>query len=404
MQTRIHPALAARDDVRRADEILRSCVHCGFCTAVCPTYQLLGDELDGPRGRIYLIKDMLEQNSITPRVTQHIDRCLTCRSCESACPSGVEYGWLLDIGRDIIAEKTSPKLPWRIMSAALRAVVPRPRLFTLLLRLGQVVRPLLPPFLKDNVPRRAPVRRYDTRVPAPPAKRVVILQGCVQRGATPNVNRALEFLLGLHEIAFEYVAGEGCCGAVDLHLSAHAVAVRRMKSLIDRLLPLLDSVDAVVSTASGCGLTIKEYPRVIGNDPEYGDKARRVAASVVDASELLEDLAFDCEPAVVAFQAPCSLQHGRRIVGKVEGILRRAGMRLTAVPEPHLCCGSAGTYSFMQPKLAGRLRQRKLAALASGSPELIATANVGCQVHLGAKSDIPVVHWLELLADRVRRK
>lgn len=402
MQTRIHPELAGRPDVQQADDILRSCVHCGFCTAVCPTYQLLGDELDSPRGRIYLIKDMLEANAVSEQTTQHIDKCLTCRACETACPSGVRYGWLLDIGRGIIAEKTRPRLAWRVMASGLRAVVPRPLLFTLLLRLGQSVRSLLPSFIRNSVPRYQPVRQYKARPLNAPGKRVIILQGCVQRAATPNVNRALEYLLSLHNIGFQYVAGEGCCGAVDLHLAAEDVAERRMKDLIDRLTPLSDSVAAIVSTASGCGLTIKEFPQVLSKDPVYGDLSRKLAKKVVDASEFLEGFSFDCEPARVAFQSPCSLQHGSRLPGKVEAILTRAGMQLTQVPESHLCCGSAGTYSFMQPALAGRLRDRKLAALGSDSPEVIATANVGCQVHLGAKSDIPVVHWLELLADRTR--
>ena len=402
MQTKIHPSLAGRPDVQKADEILRSCVHCGFCTAVCPTYQMLGDELDGPRGRIYLIKDMLESNSITEQSTRHLDRCLTCRSCETACPSGVRYGWLLDIGRGIIAEKTTPGVGWRMLATGLRMVVPRPGLFTFLLRLGQVFRPLLPPFLKNTVPLKQPVRQYPVRRVEKPVKRVAILQGCVQRGATPNVNRALEFLLSINNIAHVYIEGEGCCGAVDLHLSAHQVAARRMKDLVDRLMAIDDSVDAILSTASGCGLTIKEYPQVLGDDPVYGDLARHLATRVKDASEFLEDVEFDCEPARVAFQSPCSLQHGSRLGGKVEGILGRAGMELTTVPEPHLCCGSAGTYSFMQPKLANRLRDQKLDALMSGSPEIIATANVGCQVHLGTRSELPVVHWLELLADRSR--
>lgn len=402
MQTNIHPDLEQIPAVQEADRILRSCVHCGFCTAVCPTYQMLGDELDGPRGRIYLIKEILEENRVTRDVTQHIDRCLTCRACEAACPSGVEYGWLLDIGRDLIAERSRPRLTWRIMASGLRAVVPRPALFTALLRLGQGVRALLPRFLKDAVPAYRAVRKYDLRPVAKPTLHVAILQGCVQRAATPNVNKALEFLLSVNDVAFEYIEGEGCCGAVDLHLSAHDVAVDRMKDLLDRLWAKRDTLDAIISTASGCGLTIKEYPRVIGDDPVYGERAQAMADKVVDASEFLEAFTFDCEPAVVAFQSPCSLQHGRRLGGKVEGILRRAGMTLTEVPEPYMCCGSAGTYSFMQPALANQLRERKLAALLSGSPEVIATANVGCQVHLGAKSALPVIHWLELVADRIR--
>ncbi|HKI73933.1 MAG TPA: glycolate oxidase subunit GlcF, partial [Pseudomonadales bacterium] len=340
MQTKIHPDLIGLQEITEADRILRSCVHCGFCTAVCPTYQMLGDELDGPRGRIYLIKDMLEENRVSRDATRHIDRCLTCRACEAACPSGVEYGWLLDIGRAFIAERQKPRLTWRVMAAGLRAVVPRPALFTSLLRLGQSVRALLPPSLKNTVPQRQKVRAYPVSTTSAPAGQVVILQGCVQRATTPNVNRAFEYLLSLNNIGFQYAPGEGCCGAVDLHLSAHDAAVDRMKALIDRLWPYIDNVDAIVSTASGCGLTIKEYPRVIGDDPVYAERAARIAEKVVDASEFLADVTFECEPAVVAFQSPCSLQHGRRLDGKVESILRRAGMTLTEVPEPYMCCGS----------------------------------------------------------------
>jgi len=402
MQTRIHPQLAARPEIVEADRILRSCVHCGFCTAVCPTYQLLGDELDGPRGRIYLIKDLLEEARMSPVAAAHIDRCLTCRACETACPSGVQYGRLLDIGKGVMAETVRPGLTDRTVGWLLRAVVTRPRAFSLLLAMGQAVRRFMPASIRKAVPGRQPVRHYPRRRAARPASRVVILEGCVQRAATPNVNRALEFLLGIHDIGFEYVAGEGCCGAVDYHLSAHAAGIARMKSLVDRLLPVAAEVDAIVSTASGCGLTIKEYPRVLAGDPVYAERARRVAEKVLDASEFLAGLEFDCEPARVAFQSPCSLQHGQRLVGVVEGVLERAGLELVPVREGHLCCGSAGSYSIMQPELANRLRERKVAALEENSPEFVVTANVGCHMHLQSSVRVPVLHWLELIADRVR--
>lgn len=407
MQTHIHPELANRPDVQDADRILRSCVHCGFCTAVCPTYQLLGDELDGPRGRIYLIKDLLEDNEISSRATAHLDRCLTCRSCETACPSGVEYGHLLDIGRGLIAEKNTPGLVNRIMSAMVRLVVPRPALFGVLINIGQWFKPLMPAMLRNSIPAVLPVRHYPRenagREDAASGKgHVLVLKGCVQRSTTPNVNKAFEYLLARQGVSIEYLADEGCCGAVDYHLSAHDVGVSRMKAMIDRLLPTLERVDAIVGTGSGCCLTVKEYARVLAHDPDYAEKARRVASKVLDASEYLAQFEFNCAPVRVAFQSPCSLQHGQKLGGRVEAILTKAGLELTPVNEPHLCCGSAGTYSIMQPKLANELRDRKLANLAAGQPEVIATANVGCQLHLHALAEVPVVHWIELLADRAR--
>ncbi len=356
--------------MREADAILRSCVHCGFCTAVCPTYQLLGDELDGPRGRIYLIKDMLEDNDISRRSTAHIDRCLTCRACETACPSGVRYGRLVDIGRGIIAEKSKPGPRVRMLGGLLRWVVPEPGRIGPLLRLGQFVRNLLPAVLRRQIPAPQPPPHYPmtTRTFE---KRVIVLQGCVQRAATPNVNAALEYLLATKEIGVEYLDDEGCCGALDYHLAgsgAQAAGKQRMRALIDSLYARLGDVDAIVSTASGCGVTVKEYPEVLATDEAYRDKARAVADKCVDASEYLGELNFEARPRRVAFQAPCSLQHGQRINGVVEDILDRAGFELVPVREGHLCCGSAGTYSLLQPALSRQLRARKLEALADGRP------------------------------------
>lgn len=404
MQTRIHPDLLARPEIVEADAILRSCVHCGFCTAVCPTYQLLGDELDGPRGRIYLIKDLLERDDIDRDVTVHIDRCLTCRACETACPSGVRYGRLLDIGRNMITEKVTARLRTRVLGAALRSVVPSPSRLMPLLRLGQIARPLLPRALRRHVPERRAVADYPSASEAP-EKRVIVLRGCVQRAATPNVNRALEYLLSTQRVGVDCVEEEGCCGALDYHLGlagAHEAGMARMRALIDALYPRLGTVDAIVSTASGCGVTVKEYGEIFSTDDEYRDKAKAIAAQCVDASEYLARFDFRVpRRRRIAFQSPCTLQHGQQLAGAVEKILDAAGFELLPVAEAQLCCGSAGTYSILQPALSRRLLSNKLVALTANDPEVIATANVGCQLHLQAATAIPVMHWVELLANEI---
>ncbi|MFT4631341.1 MAG: glycolate oxidase iron-sulfur subunit [Candidatus Azotimanducaceae bacterium] len=405
MQTNIHPELALRKDVIEADEILRSCVHCGFCTATCPTYQLLGDELDGPRGRIYLIKNLLEDNAITPDSAAHLDRCLTCRACETTCPSGVRYGRLLDIGKGLIAEQgVSTRWTKRIISRLLRVVVPNAYLFGPLLQLGQWFRPLLPRSLSRHIPRISD-KTYPANtaysLQAPPTRRVLVLQGCVQKSATPQVNRALSHLLGVHHVATEYLNEESCCGSLDHHLAAHEAALVRMRRLIDQIEPRLAQVDAIVSTASGCGVTLKEYPDLLQDDPVYGPKAALVYAKLMDVSELLCDYSFECRPARVAFHAPCTLQHGQKITGKVEQILSSAGFELNAVQDSHLCCGSAGTYSILQAGISESLLENKLASLQAQKPEVIATANIGCQLHLQSAAEVPVVHWVELLADNL---
>ncbi len=397
MQTSIHPDLQAMPIVAEANEILRRCVHCGFCTATCPTYQLLGDELDGPRGRIYLIKNLLEENTIDEKAVQHLDRCLTCRACETTCPSGVQYGRLLDIGREIVAPRIHRPFIVRLKTHILRLVVPRRYLFEPLLRLGQMVRSFMPSSIKQQIPKKSVPLHGNLVKPGLIEKPVLLLQGCVQRSTTPNTNQALENLLAVQGVGTIYLEGEECCGALDYHLSAHEAGLNRMRKLIDLILPKLDEVDYVVSSASGCGVTLKEYPIYLANDPDYAAKARRVAAATADVSALLSRYQFDCHHIQVAVHTPCSLQHGQSIDGEIEKILAGAGMTLVATREPHLCCGSAGTYSIMQPKLSEALRRRKLNALAQDAPDCIVTANVGCQLHLQSDTSLPVLHWVELL-------
>ena len=396
MQTNIHPELVGKGRITEAEEILRSCVHCGFCTATCPTYQLLGDELDGPRGRIYLIKNLLETNSIDDQSVTHLDRCLTCRSCETTCPSGVKYGRLLDIARGLMV--TRVRRPWRkeTLSRLLRWTTPNARVFGALLRLGQLFRPILPAVIASKIPLKQPSVRRDISSTAQANKTVILLQGCVQRAATPGVNEAIEDLLQVSGYAVRYLTDEGCCGGLDYHLSDHETGVLRMQALVDKLYPELDSIEAIVSSASGCGVTIKEYPEIL--DGQYADRAAAIVDKVVDISELLGSEHFSCRSVRVAVHTPCTLQHGQQIDGVIEGILGRAGCEIVPTNEGYLCCGSAGTYSVLQPTLAKRLRDRKLSSLLREEPEVIVTANIGCQLHLQSGTGTQVMHWAELLA------
>lgn len=396
MRTDLPQALLATDAGARADGILRSCVHCGFCNATCPTYQLLGDELDGPRGRIYLIKDMLESGTADAVVQTHLDRCLTCRACETTCPSGVRYGELLEIGRDHLETLRPRRGLDRWLRTWLLRVVPNRRRLRRWLRLGRAFRWLLPSSLAMRVPPLP--RRRGAAVPDVPAdRRVLILDGCVQSVSTPQVNQALVRLLAVRGIRAEAAPGEGCCGALALHLGETARAQATMRANLRALAAAADGAEAVVSTASGCGVTVKDYGRLLPED----EAARRIAGMTLDAAEFLHGLDTTWTRAGdhrrVAWQAPCTLQHGQGAAGLVEDLLRRAGYELVPVAEPHLCCGSAGTYSMLQPSLSGRLKRRKLDHLEAAAPDVIATANVGCQLHLASESSVPVVHWLDLL-------
>lgn len=400
MQTHLADFIKDTPQGKTADEILRKCVHCGFCTATCPTYQLIGNELDGPRGRIYLIKQMLEGEPVSVTTQTHLDRCLTCRACETTCPSGVRYGRLAEIGREIVEERVARPLLQRIIRWLLRKIIPYPARFTPFLRLGQWLRAFLP----ETIRRRVPPMRTDSHWPPPRhQRRMLILDGCVQPGIAPHFNAAAARVLDQLGISLLRPSGAGCCGAVSLHLSAGAEALEQMRRNIDVFCAHLDQgVEAIVSTASACALTMKEYRDLLGDDQVYAERAARVSAAVKDLAEVLsQEKPITCDIARpgsrIAFHAPCTLQHGQKIQGAVERILERQGFELTPVAEPHLCCGSAGTYSILQPELSASLLENKLAALGAGQPEIIATANIGCYTHLMTRAEIPVVHWIELL-------
>ena len=408
MQTRLPDNLLATSQGRRADEILRSCVHCGMCNAVCPTYLLLGDELDGPRGRIYLIKGLLEEAEADAAgvrtVRTHLDRCLTCRGCEVACPSGVRYGELLEIGREVMEERTR-RAPWD--SAArqwLGRIAPKPEVFARWAGLGRRFRWLLPGALGRMLPRREK-GRGDASAPAPQfrsSRRALMLRGCVQRVATPAANAAAERLLNANGFEVVRAEEESCCGGLNLHLGQTGRALEFMRRNVDAIRPLLDEVEVIVSTASGCGVTVKDYGRLLNEDAEYAADALRIAGMTRDLAEVaapFTELARRDNGGFrkVAWHAPCTLRHGQRVSGIVEQLLTRAGFELVDVGDAHLCCGSAGTYSLLQSRLAGQLRDNKLANLMAGGPDVIVTANVGCQTHLASTARVPVLHWAELL-------
>jgi len=405
MQTRISAKYRDTAAGQEADAILRSCVHCGFCTATCPTYQLLGDELDGPRGRIYLIKQLLEGQAVSASTQLHLDRCLTCRACETTCPSGVRYGRLADIGRELVEHEVPRRPVQRLLRYLLRKVIAYPRRVAPLLFAAQALRPLLPAGLRGKVPAR---QRRTPWPQQPQARRMLALAGCVQSVATPHTNAAAARVLNRLGIQLLTAPGAGCCGAVSHHLAAHQEGLDFMRRNIDAWWPLIEQgIEAILVTASGCGAVVKEYGQLLAQDPVYADKARRVSALARDVSEVLRDadlsgVGLRRQAQKVAFHSPCTLQHGQQLGGVVETVLSRAGFTLTAVPDAHLCCGSAGTYSILQPELSTRLLANKLAALEQDTPDVIATANIGCQMHLASKAGRPVRHWIELLDEAMR--
>jgi glycolate oxidase iron-sulfur subunit len=409
LQTKLADFIRNTREGDEAEAILRKCVHCGFCTATCPTYQLLGDELDGPRGRIYLIKQALEGKPVTEKTQLHLDRCLTCRSCETTCPSGVHYSRLLDIGRELVHARVARSAKDTIARSALRNMVTHPALFGSLVKAGQLARPVLPGILRRKVP--API---GTSKPPPKTvhgRRVLMLEGCVQPALAPATNAATARVLDRLGISVAAAAQAGCCGAVSFHLDERTEALDFMRRNIDAWWPQIEAgAEAIVVTASGCSVTVKDYGYQLAADRAYAEKAKRVSDLAKDVSEVIlgesERLKALLPPPAsrppnIAFHSPCSLQHGLKIRGEVEALLSSLGFELVPVRDAHLCCGSAGTYSILHPEIAGRLLQDKIAALTEHGPAEIVTANIGCQTHIQSGTDLRVRHWIELLDERL---
>jgi glycolate oxidase iron-sulfur subunit len=401
MQTNLADFIKNTREGEEADAILRSCVHCGFCTATCPTYQLLGDELDGPRGRIYLIKQVLEGAPVTAKTQTHLDRCLTCRNCETTCPSGVKYGRLIDIGRKVVEERVERPLAERLKRKLLKEGLPRKAVFTPALRAGQLFRPLLSPAMQDKIPAMQGAGAWPSREHA---RKMLVLEGCAQPAMAPNINAATARVLDALGVQLIVAPRAGCCGAVRHHLNDQEAALDDMRRNIDAWWPLVHSgaVEAIVMTASGCGLTVKEYGHLLAHDSAYADRAQRISALTRDLSEIMPEFEAALQRRArlkerVAYHPPCTLQHGQQIRGKVEGVLRAVGIDVVLCAESHLCCGSAGTYSLLQPELSLQLRDRKLANLADTGATTIVSANVGCTAHLQSGTETPVMHWIELI-------
>jgi glycolate oxidase iron-sulfur subunit len=409
MQTELADFIAGTADGDEAQSIIGKCVHCGFCTATCPTYQLLGDELDGPRGRIYLMKQMLEGAPVTGKTQLHLDRCLTCRNCESTCPSGVQYSRLLDIGRRVVEERVERPAKERLLRYALTRFVPQRRLFSAAMQIGRIARPFLSARLKEKIPSYQAPRAIPDRSHS---RKMLLLEGCVQPSMSPNINIATSRVLDALGVQLFTANGAGCCGAIRLHLAETEAGLEDARRNIDAWWPHIESgVDAIVMNASGCGATVKEYGHLLRDDPKYSAKAERVSALTKDLAEILPEfserlvaIASGKHMGPIAFHPPCTLQHGQKIKGAVESLLRSIGVDVFLPADAHLCCGSAGTYSISQPELAGQLRKNKLNALEAGNPEVIVSANIGCITHLGAKSQVPVRHWVEFLDDLISGK
>jgi glycolate oxidase iron-sulfur subunit len=407
MQTDLADFIKNTRDGDEADAILRACVHCGFCTATCPTYQLLGDELDGPRGRIYLIKQVLEGAPVTAKTQSHLDRCLTCRNCESTCPSGVKYGRLVDIGRKVVEQRVQRPLAERLKRAVLREALPRSWVFTPALKAGQLLRPLLSKPLQDKIPHAHDAGQRPARAHA---RKMLVLEGCTQPGMAPNINSATARVLDALGVQLLSAPRAGCCGALRYHLNDQDGGLDDMRRNIDAWWPYVEGTDgaprveAIVMTASGCGATVKEYGHLLAHDAAYAARAQRISALTRDLSEVMPEFEQELGRRLrgrigerVAYHPPCTLQHGQQIRGKVEGVLRAAGVDVQLCADSHLCCGSAGTYSLLQPELSLQLRDRKLANLAATEAQVIVSANVGCQAHLQSGTGTPVQHWIELI-------
>ncbi|WP_447918728.1 glycolate oxidase subunit GlcF [Achromobacter aegrifaciens] len=407
MQTNLASWARDTDLGKEADAILRRCVHCGFCTATCPTYQVLGDELDSPRGRIYLIKQVLEGAEPTQSTQQHLDRCLTCRNCETTCPSGVQYGHLVDIGRKIVEERVPRSWADRTKRTLLRKTMLSP-LFAPALRLGQAVRGMLPEALKRKVPERRDVGALPQV--AGHARQVLMLAGCVQPAMMPTIDAATIRVLDAVGIGARIAPGAGCCGAVSFHLDAQDDALAQMRANVDAWWPLLQDgkVEAIVMNASGCGAMIKEYAHHLRHDPAYAQKAADIVALVKDVAEIVAPHAAQLRSRLpagtrAAFHPPCTLQHWQGLRPLSEQLLVDLGFDLQPFADKHLCCGSAGAYSVLNPEIALELRDRKLGAIAAGGPDVILSANIGCIGHLQSGTDTPVRHWVEVVDEQLRQ-
>jgi glycolate oxidase iron-sulfur subunit len=402
MQTNLADFIKDTPEGKEADSILRACVHCGFCTATCPTYQLLGDELDGPRGRIYLMKQVLEGKPATAKTQLHLDRCLTCRNCETTCPSGVRYGRLVDIGRKIVEDQV-PRAPAdRAMRTALKETLPRSWVFSPAMKAGQLLRPLLPAVLKNKVPKKQSAGIWPRREHA---RKMLLLDGCVQPSMSPNINAATARVFDALDVQLIVAPRAGCCGAIRHHLNDHDGARDDMRRNIDAWWPHVEAgAEAIVMTASGCGATVKEYGHLLEQDPVYAQKAKRISELTRDLSELLPSFEAELKQKLrgkvskrVAWHPPCTLQHGQKIRGKVEDVLRGIGVDVQLCADSHLCCGSAGTYSVLHPDIAYALRDQKVANLEATKPDMIVSANIGCITHLQSGTATPVAHWIELV-------
>jgi len=387
---------------QEAESIVRKCVHCGFCNATCPTYQLLGHESDGPRGRIYLITQLLQGQPADRQTRAHLDRCLLCRACETTCPSGVSYGRLLETGRHMLDQQQPRSGLDGLKRKMMTTLIPSHGLMQAGVQIARPMRALLPATLSSQLPLPGKsLARPDRTHP----RKMLLLEGCAQSSLTPETNAAAARVLDRFGIQLLPETRQGCCGAVCLHTSAREKGLRDIRSRIDTWWPSVQAgAEAIISTASGCGVTVKDYGELLKTDPEYADKAQQIAGLAVDISEVISTETAKVPPAPelhgnlkVAFHSPCTMQHGQKITGKVESLLQEYGFTILPVADSHLCCGSAGTYSILQPDLSGQLKADKLEKLQMHGPDVIATANVGCQLHLRKDSNVPVLHWIELL-------
>ena len=414
MDTHLADFIRDTPEGKTAESILRKCVHCGFCTATCPTYQILGDELDSPRGRIYLIKQVLEGQPVTRQTQVHLDRCLTCRNCESTCPSGVKYGQLIDIGRKVVDERVERPLGERMKRSALKGLMTNRTLFENGMVLGRAFRPLAPPSIKNKINTARPARAWPG---TQRTRKVLILNGCVQPAMLPSIDAATVRVLDALGIQCMVAPNSGCCGAVKFHMNDHKGGLAQMRQNIDAWWPLIErgEVEGRVMNASGCGVTVREYAHHFAHDPAYQQKAERISSLTMDLSQTLlkaldnaQDNALGTLRSAVtahsaykrlAFHPPCTLQHGQQIKGVVENVLTKLGFELTPVMDSHLCCGSAGTYSVLQPVLSSELKKRKVQNLEAGQPQAVVSANIGCITHIETGTALPVRHWIELIDD-----